>query len=73
MFFPLLYRHEYDVQHFKVMKDKAGQYYLWTDKFTSLNKLVEHYKITSISKQREIFLRDGSGDEPRAPPPVNKL
>jgi len=55
------------------MKDKSGQYYLWTDRFTSLNKLVEHYKTNSISKQREIFLRDGSGDEPRAPPPVSKL
>ncbi|CAM4377001.1 unnamed protein product [Leuciscus chuanchicus] len=68
--FSISVRHEKDVQHFKVMKDKTGQYYLWTDKFTSLNKLVEHYKITSISKQREIFLRDGSGDEPRAPPPI---
>uniref|UniRef100_A0A673N0F6 Osteoclast-stimulating factor 1 n=1 Tax=Sinocyclocheilus rhinocerous TaxID=307959 RepID=A0A673N0F6_9TELE len=68
--FSISVRHEYDVQHFKVMKDKSGQYYLWTDKFTSLNKLVEFYKTTSISKQREIFLSDGSGNEPRAPPPL---
>uniref|UniRef100_A0A673KQN2 Osteoclast-stimulating factor 1 n=1 Tax=Sinocyclocheilus rhinocerous TaxID=307959 RepID=A0A673KQN2_9TELE len=63
--FSISVRHEYDVQHFKVMKDKSCQYYLWTEKFTSLNKLVEFYKTTSISKQREIFLRDGSGNEPR--------
>ncbi|XP_051744051.1 GRB2-related adapter protein 2a [Ctenopharyngodon idella] len=71
--FSISVRHEYDVQHFKVMKDKSGQYYLWTEKFSSLNKLVEFYKTTSISKQREIFLRDGSGDEPRAPPPLKSL
>uniref|UniRef100_A0A672LK70 Osteoclast-stimulating factor 1 n=1 Tax=Sinocyclocheilus grahami TaxID=75366 RepID=A0A672LK70_SINGR len=58
--FSISVRHEHDVQHFKVMKDKSCQYYLWTEKFTSLNKLVEFYKTTSISKQREIFLRDGS-------------
>uniref|UniRef100_A0A8C1BE57 Osteoclast-stimulating factor 1 n=1 Tax=Cyprinus carpio carpio TaxID=630221 RepID=A0A8C1BE57_CYPCA len=68
--FSISVRHDCDVQHFKVMKDKSGQYYLWTEKFTSLNKLVEFYKTTSISKQREIFLRDGSGNEPRAPPPL---
>ncbi|NP_001017756.1 GRB2-related adapter protein 2a [Danio rerio] len=68
--FSISVRHDYDVQHFKVMKDKSGHYYLWTEKFTSLNKLVDFYKTTSISKQKEIFLRDGSGDEPRAPPPI---
>uniref|UniRef100_A0A673KM88 Osteoclast-stimulating factor 1 n=1 Tax=Sinocyclocheilus rhinocerous TaxID=307959 RepID=A0A673KM88_9TELE len=71
--FSISVRHEYDVQHFKVMKDKSCQYYLWTEKFTSLNKLVEFYKTTSISKQREIFLRDGSGNEPRAPLPINNI
>ncbi|XP_026064000.1 GRB2-related adapter protein-like [Carassius auratus] len=66
--FSISVRHDYDVQHFKVMKDKSCQYYLWTEKFSSLNKLVEFYKTTSISKQKEIYLRDGSGNEPRAPP-----
>ncbi|RXN02532.1 GRB2-related adapter -like protein [Labeo rohita] len=70
--FSISVRHEYDVQHFKVMKDKSGQYYLWAEKFSSINKLVEFYKTTSISKQREIFLRDGSGNEPRAPPPSKR-
>ena len=44
------------------MKDKKGQYFLWSEKFTSLNKLVEFYKSTSISKTREIYLNDGSSD-----------
>ncbi|XP_051987509.1 GRB2-related adapter protein-like [Xyrauchen texanus] len=68
--FSISVRHEYDVQHFKVMKDNKGHYYLWTERFTSLNKLVEYYKTSSISKQREIFLRDESSNEPRAPPPI---
>ncbi|KAJ8345784.1 hypothetical protein SKAU_G00299770 [Synaphobranchus kaupii] len=72
-------RHEYDVQHFKVMTDHKGHYFLWTERFTSLNKLVEYYKSTSISRQRQIFLQDGSRDfmappmsMPAAPPPQGK-
>ncbi|XP_076607663.1 GRB2-related adapter protein 2a [Chaetodon auriga] len=60
--FSISVKHESDVQHFKVMKDNKGQYFLWSEKFTSLNKLVEFYKVTSISKTREIYLNDGSSD-----------
>ncbi|XP_051245336.1 GRB2-related adapter protein 2a isoform X1 [Dicentrarchus labrax] len=60
--FSISVKHEIDVQHFKVMKDNKGQYFLWSEKFTSLNKLVEFYKNTSISKTREIYLNDGSSD-----------
>ncbi|KAF5887245.1 GRB2-related adapter protein-like, partial [Clarias magur] len=67
--FSISVRHEFDVQHFKVMKDNKGHYYLWTEKFTSLNKLVDFYRTTSISKQKEIFLRDGSREEPAVSPP----
>lgn len=64
-------RHESDVQHFKVMRDSRGQYFLWSKKFTSLNKLVDFYKTTSVSKTREIYLNDG-GPDSKAPlvPPV---
>ena len=55
-------RHEHDVQHFKVIKDNLGQYFLWAEKFTSFNQLVDFYKSTSISKQRLIYLKDGSED-----------
>lgn len=58
--FSISVKHENDVQHFKVMRDNKGQYFLWTEKFTSLNKLVEFYKTSSISKTREIYLNDGS-------------
>lgn len=60
--FSISVKHESDVQHFKVMSDNRGQYFLWSEKFTSLNKLVEFYKIKSISKTREIYLNDGSSD-----------
>ncbi|XP_034046867.1 GRB2-related adapter protein 2a [Thalassophryne amazonica] len=58
--FSISVKHESDVQHFRVMKDNKGHYFLWSEKFTSLNKLVEFYKITSISKTREIYLNDGT-------------
>lgn len=51
-------RHETDVQHLKVMRDSRGQYYVWSEKFSSLNQLVEHYKENSISKQSEVFLQE---------------
>ncbi|XP_066498279.1 GRB2-related adapter protein 2a [Hoplias malabaricus] len=73
--FSISVRHEFDVQHFKVMKDNKGHYYLWTEKFTSLNKLVDYYKTTSISKQNEIYLRDGGGRDdyrPSAPQPMKR-
>lgn len=60
--FSISVKHESDVQHFKVMRDNKGQYFLWSEKFTSLNKLVDFYKVTSISKTREIYLSDGSSD-----------
>lgn len=60
--FSISVKHENDVQHFKVMRDNKGQYFLWSEKFSSLNKLVNFYKTTSISKTRDIYLRDGSSD-----------
>uniref|UniRef100_UPI003AABD53E growth factor receptor-bound protein 2-like n=1 Tax=Centroberyx gerrardi TaxID=166262 RepID=UPI003AABD53E len=56
--FSISVRHGADVQHFKVLRDSRGQYYLWAEKFPSLNQLVEYYKGNSISKQSQIFLHD---------------
>ncbi|KAM5148558.1 GRB2-related adapter protein 2 [Mantella aurantiaca] len=56
--FSISVRHAEDVQHFKVMRDKLGNYSLWTEKFKSINKLVEYYKTTSISRQISIFLQE---------------
>uniref|UniRef100_A0A8C9F311 GRB2 related adaptor protein 2 n=1 Tax=Pavo cristatus TaxID=9049 RepID=A0A8C9F311_PAVCR len=63
--FSISVRHEDDVQHFKVMRDSKGNYYLWTEKFYSLNKLVDYYKTSTISRQKQILLRDDSREEKR--------
>uniref|UniRef100_A0A670KCT3 GRB2 related adaptor protein 2 n=1 Tax=Podarcis muralis TaxID=64176 RepID=A0A670KCT3_PODMU len=52
-----------NVQHFKVMRDPKGNYFLWSEKFLSLNKLVEFYKTSSISRHAQIFLRDETQKE----------
>lgn len=46
------------VQHFRVLKDDENKYFLWQDKFTSLNELVEFYRATSVSRTSIITLRD---------------
>ncbi|XP_060705267.1 GRB2-related adapter protein 2a [Hemiscyllium ocellatum] len=56
--FSISVRHEEDVQHFKVLRDGKGHYFLWSEKFDSLNKLVEYYKVSSISKTTQIYLRE---------------
>lgn len=46
------------VQHFKVLKDRDGYYFVWEEVFPSLNQLVEFYKTNSIAKERTVFLKD---------------
>ncbi|XP_069917690.1 GRB2-related adapter protein isoform X1 [Oryctolagus cuniculus] len=46
------------VQHFKVLREASGKYFLWEEKFNSLNELVDFYRTTTIAKKRQIFLRD---------------
>ncbi|XP_061761718.1 GRB2-related adaptor protein 2-like [Nerophis ophidion] len=56
--FSISVKHESDVQHFKVIRDRKGHYFLWLEMFTSLNKLVDFYKTSSISKTIQIYLQD---------------
>lgn len=46
------------VQHFKVLRDGAGKYFLWTEKFTSLNELIDHHREASVSRTCCIKFRD---------------
>ncbi|NXY01742.1 GRAP protein, partial [Pteruthius melanotis] len=46
------------VQHFKVLRERNGKYFLWEEKFNSLNELVDFYRTTTITKEQQIFLRD---------------
>ncbi|XP_064816435.1 GRB2-related adaptor protein 2-like, partial [Oncorhynchus masou masou] len=56
--FSISVRHEADVQHFKVLADTRGQYYLWSEKFSSFNELVNYYMNNSVSKHSRIYLLD---------------
>ncbi|NXN77063.1 GRAP protein, partial [Bombycilla garrulus] len=46
------------VQHFKVLRERNGKYFLWEEKFNSLNELVDFYRMTTIAKEQQILLRD---------------
>ncbi|NXQ58194.1 GRAP protein, partial [Anthoscopus minutus] len=46
------------VQHFKVLRERNGKYFLWKEKFNSLNELVDFYRTTTVAKEQQIFLWD---------------
>ncbi|NWX31437.1 GRAP protein, partial [Notiomystis cincta] len=46
------------VQHFKVLRERNGKYFLWEEKFNSLNELVDFYRMTTITQEQQIFLWD---------------
>ena len=46
------------MQHFKILRDGAGKYFLWVVKFNSLNQLVEYHRTSSVSRSQTIFLKD---------------
>ena len=46
------------VQHFKVLRDAQGKFFLWVVKFNSLNELVDYHRSTSVSRSQDIKLRD---------------
>ncbi|MGH0138367.1 UNVERIFIED_CONTAM: hypothetical protein FKN15_032908 [Acipenser sinensis] len=46
------------VQHFKVMSNGRGRYFIWEEQFNSLNELVDYYRTTSIARGQTVFLRD---------------
>ncbi|CAH1794712.1 unnamed protein product [Owenia fusiformis] len=44
--------------HWRIMRDGAGKYFVWVVKFDSLNALVKHYKSSSICRNNKVLLRD---------------
>ncbi|XP_064478672.1 growth factor receptor-bound protein 2 [Ornithodoros turicata] len=46
------------VQHFKVLRDTQGKFFLWVVKFPSLNELVEYHRSASVSRSQDIKLKD---------------
>lgn len=41
-----------------MLRERNGKYFLWEEKFNSLNELVDFYRTTTIAKKQQIFLRD---------------
>jgi growth factor receptor-binding protein 2 len=46
------------VQHFKVLRDDSGKYFLWVIKFSSLNELIAYHTTSSVSREDDIFLKN---------------
>ncbi|PIO73534.1 SH3 domain protein [Teladorsagia circumcincta] len=46
------------IQHFKVLRDNNGKYFLWSVKFKSLNELVRYHRTASVSRTHTILLQD---------------
>ena len=60
-------RFQNSVQHFKVLRDGAGKYFLWIVKFNSINELIAYHRTASVSRTQSIFLKDmhmGNSDDP---------
>lgn len=36
------------MQHFKILRDDGGKYFLWVTKFNSLNELINYHKTSSV-------------------------
>ncbi len=51
------------VQHFKVLRDAQGKFFLWVVKFNSLNELVEYHHSASVSRSQDIKLKEMVPDE----------
>lgn len=50
-----------------MLRERNGKYFLWEEKFNSLNELVDFYRTTTIAKKQQIFLRDDD-QSPEVPP-----
>ena len=51
------------MQHFKVLRDGQGKFFLWVVNFNSLNELVEYHRSASVSRSHDIKLRDMTPEE----------
>ena len=46
------------VQHFKILRDGNGKYFLWVVKFNSINELIDYHRKSSVSRSQSITLKD---------------
>ena len=55
---PYMHRLRDNVEHFGVLQDGTGKYFLYMVRFSSLNELVQHYRTSFISRPHGICLTD---------------
>ena len=51
-------RSQDQAQHFKVLRDGMGKYFLWVVKFDSINELIEYHRTTSVNRGQNLLLKD---------------
>lgn len=56
--YALHFRWGENVQHFKILRDGGGRYFLWIVKFKSINELLEYHRQSSVSRSQTIYLKD---------------
>lgn len=83
--FSLSVKYQDQAQHFKILRDGMGKYFLWVVKFDSINELIEYHRGTSVNRGQNLTLKDMTTDQtkdmsrtiqntpvvsPPAPPPT---
>ena len=56
-----MFRYQDQVQHFKILRDGMGKYFLWAVKFDSINELVEYHRRASVNHGQNLVLKDMIG------------
>lgn len=66
----IFFRYQDQVQHFKILRDNVGKYFLWVVKFDSVNELVDYHRTTSVNRGQNLLLKEmnsGNQIEQRSP------
>ena len=50
-------------QHFKVLRDGLGKYFLWVVKFDSINELIEYHRTSSVNRGQNLLLKDMGSEQ----------
>ncbi|CAF1159290.1 unnamed protein product [Rotaria sordida] len=56
--FSLSVKYQDQIQHFKILRDGMGKYFLWAIKFDSINELIDYHRTTSVNRGQNILLKD---------------
>ncbi|XP_025085243.1 growth factor receptor-bound protein 2-like isoform X2 [Pomacea canaliculata] len=65
--FSLSVKHGSCPQHFKILSNQDGQYYLWPHKyFTSINELINHHRTNSVARDSRTVILLKDLQEPQA-------